>query len=254
MLRSLARTLLTTALLVSSATACAAGWEGSFFVLQTDAGRLVELRYASTAEDEARGRRVWASATEDKSRLTRCSHEDTEEARKLSCTVIDGKSVRRTYLEKPAQKATAAQAESLFRRFVGDRLASSVGFPQDDVFVCVAGCPAKRVAPVMIFVDCGECGMEEEECERRQDAKPTTAVVRWEDAEVRDSPSVTAAVIARLMQDQPMQIMDRASACAEFQTSGGVRVGRWIKVLSSVWGNEVEGWVFDADVRYAEEN
>ena len=116
-------------LAVLAQTASAASWEETFLVLQTSSGALIQLEYSSEGEDEQLGIRQYAKySSEAKAKPTRCSYKDGDSPRKLTCTSIEGKPAHWVLEERsaPARNSTFL-ARHIYKRFVADRLPSSVG-------------------------------------------------------------------------------------------------------------------------------
>ena len=206
-------------------TAIASGLEETFLVMQTNSGELIQLEYSSEGEDERVGIRRYASrGSDNKSKTTKCSYKDGESPRRLACTYVDGKRVSRLFEE--AQNSTS-RALQMYKRYVGNRLPSSVGELHEVILVCVSGCPAGQPS-VAIWITCAECGMEEEWCRNRYKSQPKSAVVASDELNLRTAPNLKGELSGKARLDQVLHLTEVRSACSEIQTKDGVRVGRWI--------------------------
>jgi hypothetical protein len=229
--------------------AAASSWEETFLVIQSDSGALVPLTYASEQVDENQGLRVYKNSSTDNGTLpARCSYRDTDSPKRLVCTQLEGRSVRRVYESQQLSPKNASPARGLYKRFIGARLQSSVGSLQSEVYVCSSGCPP-GVQPPIITITCAECGMDEWACNQRLESNPGTAKVNSELINLREDPDLTSRTITKLARNQLLSFLNAQPKCSEIQTSNcGLQIGRWIRV--SVGKGPTEGWVFDAYVEY----
>jgi hypothetical protein len=239
------------ALATFSQSAAAAAWEETFLIMQTNSGALVKLEYSYESGDEQKGIRRYRTYSPDMhAKTTECSYRDADTPKKLQCIIVDGKRTNRIYNEyaRPSS-ALAGRAHEIYTKFVGNQLPSSVGGLHQEMFVCTTGCPKEQMS-VAIWISCAECGMEEDWCYRRQEAKPKLATVSTGEVNLWAKPSLKSQVIDKLGSNQTIRLIEAKSACVEIETKEGVRVGRWIKVKTNTTSRKTEGWLFDIYVTY----
>ncbi len=233
----------------------AAAWEETQLVLLAKTGELIHMEYVSEGVDEQKGIRVYRGRREKtKEVLAECSYKDTEERRRLTCSVFDGKPANRIYQSQPRDPANESMAREIYRRHVGDGLESSAGGLGEEVFVCIEGCQ-KGAGSLIIEVTCAECGMEEEWCYRKYAGKPEKAVVGGADrVDVRKSPSLSGKVVGEIAYGKAVKIVAAETKCVEIKVGedGGLRVGRWVNVETMEGYPKLNGWVFDISLDYAE--
>ena len=229
--------------IVFSQATVAFGMEETFLVLQTDSGGFVQLDYTSTIEEEQTGINQYEGTN------TQCS-QNRDNSKKLQCTLIEGIQVNRIYEEHPQPPdALIAMGHQLYTDFVDDRLRSSVG-ELNWIYVCITGCPKGRT-PIAIWITCGECGMEEWECDKRQESRPKLArIVTTKGVDLRAEPVLKSRYVGKLYFTQAIHVLEVWPACSEVETEEGLYVGRWIKVETSDISQKMEGWIFDIHVRY----
>lgn len=234
-----------------SQVATATGWEETFLVIKTDSGALVKLEYASEERDEQKGiRRYKTYSTDKRAKSTECSYRDSDNPKRLLCSVVDGKRMNQIYVEHARPSAAVTNiGHKIYEEFVGNQLSSSVGGLHHEMFVCAQGCSKEQVS-VAIWISCAECGMEEDWCYRRQEQQPKLATISTNEVNLRAEPSLQGQIIDKLRADQTVRLLDTKSACVEIKTKEGSRVGRWIKVKANTTSRKAEGWLFDIHVTY----
>lgn len=172
-------TITTFLICIQAATVKASAVEETRLVIEDEVGKLFYLDYWSEGDDEAKSIRrykIGGGVLPIGKYLADCSFLDKDQIdlRRLRCTLWDGKPVTRVFeslllSQSPSYKK---QASAIYRKHVGDGLVSSSGALEDEIFVCIEGCPKQK--PIMaVMITCAECTMEVEACSRRIEMLPS---------------------------------------------------------------------------------